>query len=511
MKKSIKYAGIAAATLLAVAPVAAPALSTVSTTVKAAAGDADQSDVDQAITNFSNQFGNKSVDDVKTDGTLDLSNITLGETASQDMTLGDFKKANASVIKSPVSANITSLTNQDARAYMVAKDSQGNTYDGSVGKTSAQLQTAMSMDKYMPVTFTVYLKYKDLGTGSYTSWAKAGSFDVTKSETDELTAVNAKFTTPLNVALNSKTAATQLVSGSNVSVTDQNGDSLATSAITPSSNYYYNYSQVIDNAKNGSTTGNVQAGNATDVINSDNEFAKAGTYYQGITYTAQTGSSLESMINAASTNPTKYTITINGKKASAGYDYVLTPSTTAAVVGKVGEAAQGAQITFVRAINVSTDEADWTESSVDGIVTTKSTTPYYTLKDNNNNRIKNRALAQNTAWKTDKMRTDQNGNKQYRVATGEWIDANDVTFGDSATTDTGALTDIKSVDGTVKLDNAGFTYFLYNKAGDQLKTRALAGNSSWRVINTAKDSEGNTYYRVATDEWVMQGNGVSFN
>jgi len=36
LKKSIKYAGIAAATLLAVAPIAAPALSTVSTTVKAA-------------------------------------------------------------------------------------------------------------------------------------------------------------------------------------------------------------------------------------------------------------------------------------------------------------------------------------------------------------------------------------------------------------------------------------------------------------------------------------------
>src|SRR5699024_2238407 len=110
------------------------------------------------------------------------------------------------------------------------------------------------------------------------------------------------------------------------------------------------------------------------------------------------------------------------------------------------------------------------------------------------------------AWKADKVRSDQFGNKQYRVATGEWIDADNVTFGDSATDNNNnsasGLTDVQSVKGVVSVGTPGFTYLLYSKDGKLIKNRALAGGTDWKFINTAKDSDGTTYYRVATDEWV---------
>ncbi|MGQ2376590.1 hypothetical protein [Companilactobacillus zhachilii] len=514
MKKSIKYAGIAAATLLTVAPIAAPVVSNV-TTVQAAAGDADQSDVNKAITDFNNQFGDRTVDDVQgSASSLDLSKITLGKAASQDMTLAQFNTANAQVIKTPVTADITSLTNQGAHAYMVATDAKNNVYDGTVGGTNTELQKAMALDNHMPVHFVVYLQYKDLATGAYTDWTKTAEFDITKSNSDELTAVNAKFTTPLDVALNSKVAATQLVNGSNVSVTDQNGDSLATKEIAPSSSYFYTYSQAMNNAKDSTvTTGNVQGTTdapATDVINKDGEFAKAGTYYQAIKYTAQTGSALESMINVAQTDPTKYTITVNGKKASAGYDYVMTPSST---TGTGDDATTTpASITFVRAINVSNNKAEWTTTDTTGVVTTKTDHAFYTLKDDEGNTVTNRALAKNTAWKTNAVRTDQDGNKQYRVGASEWIDANDVTFSDKATDNNGegAYTDVKALNGKVTTAGPeGFYYPLYDDNGKMVTNRGVAGLSAWYTDKSAVNADGVTVYHVATGEW-LQGTNVTY-
>ena len=45
---------------------------------------------------------------------------------------------------------------------------------------------------------------------------------------------------------------------------------------------------------------------------------------------------------------------------------------------------------------------------------------------------------------------------------------------------------------------------LYTSPSSTAKSagRALASNSSWRVGEAAKDDEGNTWYLVATDEWV---------
>jgi hypothetical protein len=212
------------------------------------------------------------------------------------------------------------------------------------------------------------------------------------------------------------------------------------------------------------------------------------------------GTNLAQFITDYENDPTSNPIYVNGKVASEGADFNI--DTTKKT------------ITFVRTVNVSSDASQWTYTKQSGIVTTKSTENYYTLVDNDNAIVGNRALGKNSSWLTDQYRTNQNGVKQYRVATGEWIDADNVTFSDKATTpseDGSALTDIQDHNGTVTLDApASFNYLLYSKDG-KVSNRALGGDSAWKVIQTAKDSQGRTYYRVSTTEWVMEGNGVHFN
>ena len=173
--------------------------------------------------------------------------------------------------------------------------------------------------------------------------------------------------------------------------------------------------------------------------------------------------------------------------------------------------ANAGTLTFIREVHVS-QNASWTTEDVSGVVTTKADSSYYTLKNDDNNTITNRALAKNTAWVTDKVRTDNNGNKQYRVATGEWIDADDVTFSDKATTDEGEYTDVQALNGKVTLDGpSSFVYFLYDNNGGQIANRALTGDSAWFTDKKATNAAGVTVYHVATGEWVQAGSGVNYS
>ncbi|WP_125567034.1 hypothetical protein [Companilactobacillus insicii] len=495
MKKSIKYAGIAAATLLTVAPVAAPVVSNV-TTVQAADSDknADQSEIDKGITDFGNQFGDQDASDV----TFAAKNlIGLGKDNAVD--LATFQTNAGALLNTDNTAKLTKLKAQGAKVYVTATDFKGTTYDGTIGKDSSDLNSVMALDSYLPIKVTVYVQYNALDGTGYTPFKQAATFNLNKSDEDELTSVNAKFTTPLTVAKNSKVAATQLVNGSNVSLTDQNGDSIATDSITLGKGYFYTYSEAMK--ATDPDTGDVKEADISlkDDETTLDEFKTAGTYYQRVTYTAKSGSSLATLLGKFTTDPNGYSVYVNGKKASAGYDFVNTDDT----------------ISFVRAINVSDSEAEWTTEKTSGVVTTKNDADYYTLKNNDNNSIKNRALAKNTAWKTNAVRTDQNGNKQYRVATGEWIDADSVTFSDKATDNNNGtgLTDIVKTKGVVVINKgANYVYPLFDANGDTIKGRAVSGdNTAWQVAATAKDADGNTYYKVATNEWVMGGEGVTFN
>lgn len=481
MKKSIKYAGIAAATLLAVAPVAAPVVS--STTAQAATTQSvatDQSKQDAAVKEFGAQFADKAASKFTTAPT----GVTLGS-----QSIADFAKGNADLI-TPASTDgdMNGLIGSDATVEVSAK------YGNTTISNATDLYKILDDDTYPAVDFTITLNYNNLNNQAV---SKTFTMSATRDTAqDALTSINAKFTTPVTVPLNSTTTSTQLQATTGTTLTDQNGDGIvAASSIEPSTNYYNSYSDAMDVATG---TGSPVA---AYTANADTTFDKAGTYYQGITFTAGKGSSLGQFLQEYVANPNKYTVYVNGKVASKGYDFATDATSTKA----------GTKVTFVRTVVVSPSEANWTVTANKGVVTTKSDSAYYTLKNDDNETISNRALAKNSAWITDQKRVDQDGNTQYRVATGEWIDANNVTFSDKATTDEGEYTDVQALNGKVTLDGpSSFIYMLYNDNGETVSNRALAGDSAWYTDKKATNAAGVTVYHVATGEWVQAGSGVNY-
>ena len=499
MKKSIKYAGIAAATLLAVAPVAATSVQAETPATGEAAGSTtsnkktaatDQSQQDNAVTAFGNHFGDKEANTTNFTGTAAAPKVKLG---TQD--LSDFADNNADLIKTDATlANMNALIGTDATVTVSAK------YGNTTITNESDLYKILADDSYPAVDFTITLNYNNLLNKAQ---SKTFSFSATRTTSaDALTTINAQFTTPVTVPLNSTTTSTQLQATTGTQLTDQNGDGIvAASSIVPSTNYYNSYSDAIDASNNDSSV--TPAYTATAEDGSVATFDKAGTYYQPITFTAGEGSSLGEFLQEYVANPNKYTVYVNGKEASKGYDFVTDATSTPA----------DTKITFVRTVVVSESEANWTVTANKGIVTTKSDSAYYTLKNDDNETIANRALAKNSAWITDQKRVDQDGNTQYRVATGEWIDANNVTFSDSTSTDNaeGEYTDVQALNGKVTLDGPNsFVYFLFDNNGKQIANRAVNGDSAWYTDKKATNAAGKTVYHVATGEWLQEGSGVNY-
>ncbi|WP_125710779.1 hypothetical protein [Companilactobacillus zhongbaensis] len=152
----------------------------------------------------------------------------------------------------------------------------------------------------------------------------------------------------------------------------------------------------------------------------------------------------------------------------------------------------------------------WVEDNATGKVTVGNSVA--SLYDDNNN-LTNRAVAANSAWATDKSRVNsKTGLKQYHVSTHEWVNADDVTFSGDENNGSNALGTIANLSGhhTVDLDGpSGFVYALFSSDGKR-SNRGLAGNTSWYTDKSATDGEGNTYYRVSTDEWIRVSSGVTF-
>lgn len=203
-------------------------------------------------------------------------------------------------------------------------------------------------------------------------------------------------------------------------------------------------------------------------------------------------------------------ITINGNGFSGG------------LISKVWHKVANS-VTVTRTINVGLD--NYSDSDVNGVVTTPVTdmsndTVVTHLYDSKGNQIAGRALAQGTDWYTDTKRVNNaTGEVMYRVSTNEWVKASDVSYADKTDNsgdngdDTTGLTNVTALPAgsTVSLAGpAGFVYSLYSKDGSTA-TRGLAGDSAWATDQQATDANGNTYYRVSTYEWIMQGTGVTIN
>ncbi|GEO58363.1 hypothetical protein [Companilactobacillus bobalius] len=160
-------------------------------------------------------------------------------------------------------------------------------------------------------------------------------------------------------------------------------------------------------------------------------------------------------------------------------------------------------------INNNKDDEGWIYTSISGIVTTKSSQANYQLNNQNNSAIAGRELVKDSSWKTDQYRTNREGVKQYRVATGEWVDANDVVYEDAI--DTGIFRDGRKVSGIINLDRTNIFYDLYSRENEIIEDYSLGEETSWKTDYKAQDVNGDTYYHVGDNEWIKAEKGVHFN
>ncbi|MFD1418341.1 hypothetical protein [Companilactobacillus keshanensis] len=518
MKKSIKYAGVAAATLLAVAPVAAPVLSSSVTTVQAAADKDTTSTVQNAASSYLNNL--KSSTTVAAAADLpDLS--TLLATATNGTATvpfntysdSDVYKLNTANATNDANLNLTNNVSNVTLSGISAVTTAGATrsisnkadYDKAVAEGLKSVTLTVGIGSFgteagddgvttitpSPATATVTYSVKDDTTSTDTIKTGAVSYD--KS---------------YDVDFGSSTVAPQYSSTTNFAAKDADGKTISAASATPDTNYYATKYDALT-ALNGG---------AHNAVTLDGTFDKADTTYYQIVNVAVTGdlaTLLDNYTDKTTNANNTYKVTANDSDLSSlvsSKDVKL--DVTSATTGSTATPAT-ATFSYVRAINVGSEEAaNWTVKDESGVVTTKTDKTYYTMKNDDNNTISNRALAANTSWQYDQTRTDKDGNVQYRVSTHEWVPAESVTVNDNnggGTTDPdGALTvtnlDTKKV---LNLATPGMTYFLYNKDGKMSDTRALAGGTSWLVDKTATDAAGNTYYGVSTNEFVKAGEGVS--
>lgn len=475
MKNNIKYAGIAAAALLTVAPIAAPIVNSNVQTAQAATSDADlttaqQASLDKVFSNISStSFTNRSddefpsFDDIEqylknTDLSYDelFNTVIKGALTNKILEQDETNLTNAKVKfgVEGIGSNGTALNVQDFKRTFESATKNGGSVDLKI--TAYDANGDALQDK--TITFT------------------------NSNEDTPVSSLKVNYTDPLDVDLDSSTTTPKLSTSVDATVTDQNGNDVKITNVDPSRHIYTDAYDAMHPGDNNRYTG------AT--FNQANQ-----TYYQAVNITLDGSVAVKSIYDNFQNGTNGVTFTINGQNVRATNYYTHGGTNV---------------LRFVREINV-TDEDSWTETDAPGIVTVNSAIGH--LYDDDNN-LTSRSLATDTAWQTDKYRTnDKTGQVQYHVSTHEWVNAEDVTFADSSSTDSNALGNIEDLTGSHVVNLAGpegFVYTLFNGNGNTAN-RGLAGNSAWVTDKKATDANGNTYYRVSTDEWVRLGTGVTFN
>lgn len=105
------------------------------------------------------------------------------------------------------------------------------------------------------------------------------------------------------------------------------------------------------------------------------------------------------------------------------------------------------------------------------------------------------SLLNNTDWKIDKRSTHADGSVWYRVASGQWVNANDVQVKGSNY--------IKTVEGSVKINYIpGYGVNVYNSpaSNNRFTGTRLADGTTWQVTSQ-QIVDGQTWYRVSSG-WV---------
>ena len=139
-----------------------------------------------------------------------------------------------------------------------------------------------------------------------------------------------------------------------------------------------------------------------------------------------------------------------------------------------------------------------TKTTIDDTATVtnqKSATIY--INANPNQIAANRALDYNTKWHVSSKVVAADGTVYYQVAANEYVNANDVQL-DSEKSNP----QVKISDAAIVVNNSGAT--VYSAANKKAATdRVLPYQSSWITTAYVVDDDGNTFYFVGTDAYIL--------
>lgn len=386
MNKNIKYAGLATAALLLVAPAAAPAVNSLSnvTTAQAATNNGNLTDAQTASLNKFFGVLQASNPSSATNKFPDFTDVATNYTSTkltytQLIALTSVASAMQSTI---LPADVTNLAS-------VTFGVQG-VRDGSVLSNVSDFNTYVKTAAANPgdsVTLRI--------TAYDSTGAAVGTKDLTFTNTPATQANNTlalTYTDPMKVALNSGTDQPLYTTSVDATVQDGDGNTIAVTNPTPDGTLYTSA-----DAAWGSST-------ASGATFTGNTFSTPGaTYYQKVTVTLPTTANLGTIYSSMQAG-TGGSVTINGNDAVNAN--VNTTNNT---------------LTYLRSIKVG--QADnWTTTPVSGVVTVGSSIA--PLCDDAGDVVATRSLAPNTPWLTDQKRVNsQTGEVQYRVSTHEWVAA----------------------------------------------------------------------------------------
>lgn len=542
--RKIKFAGIAAATLLAISPVATNALGSSTQTVQAAS-DTSSSNVlvgflekawDQVKQNIGTTDAGKKLVDAVDKMIANAKDAATDSDANKETAKDDVSKKAVEALQAIGKQDIAydgkddgtldsliSLNDQDATATQLQKalfdakageQAQRQAIKDADGKVTFKVTTGLDNQNLA----TTYNSFKELGNGfplpftikaTATDGTNLGSTTINFVNNKEVatvsTSLDISYTTPVHVDAGDSAVAQKLTTSVDAKVTNEKGETVKPS-YTSLGNFYNSEADAYAQNSNVAGVGANFAGNGI-------------TYYQPVTLTFDKNAVNVGAIYNAMKKDGSQKLTLNGADA-----YGRNVSSAANSITYVREFQVGSGFDNNNSNNnnnennnnTNTENGIWVEDSTIGTVQVKNSTASLYNDDND---ITNRALAANSSWATDKSRVNsKTGLKQYHVSTHEWVNASDITFTskDGNTNNNGStsgLNNITNLQGyhAVKLDGpTGFVYALYSQNGTR-SNRGLAGLTSWYTDKSATDNQGNTYYRVSTDEWVRASTGVTLN
>lgn len=526
-KSSLMGASVVAAALLAAAPVVAPVASLATPATQVVKADA-KSDRDNAIGR---------IKDLKS--TRDL-------TTANNHELTTFKDGFVSLVPE-IAGHTFSGTNTDNAPYVItATPEQGSTQhpftvaanrnvaglnyftDGNVNTFDTQQIAEAAQRLNYKITFSysnaigqkeytitsrgdAQKAYRDMtnngGTITMTTTFvddvdnTIDSFDSTVTyKVDNSAAAYVHYTTELNASVNDSADQYGLINSfanAGGSIIDKKGNDLLQTAVN---------NGAVSVGKLRYTNWNLPN------FDADGNFTSEGTYYQHIVINLNKLNLQGGPMAAFSRGD----ITVNGETPStnnvdANYYFAQVEGTVDGINYRDGS------LILKRVVKVGPANLVTKDEKVNGVVTVNTsditTAPLY---DESGKVIADRSLPNKSRWQTDIKRTVYaNGQVFYRVSTHEYIKADQVKFtandasNSSDSTIKGDVV-VTPSEGVFTMDNLGA--LLWSKSDDNnsmtvIADRYLPGQSAWRADKKAVVN-GNTFYRVSTNEWVKADKGT---